>query len=107
MDLSKMMEMAQQMQKQLADAQQEAAKVELTGEAGGGLVKVTMNGRHEVSKVCIDPNAVDPNDLVLLEDLVRAATNQASARIAEHLKSNMGGMAQNLGVDLKSLGIDL
>ena len=105
MDLANIMELAKSVKEQLDNAQRESANLRVRGEAGGGLVAVVVNGRYEVLEVHIDPKAVDPSDLKLLEDLVRAATNQALANVGEALKSRVGSLASGLGFDLGSLGI--
>ena len=66
---------------------------------------VTLNGRHQAVEVKIDPKAVDVNDLSLLEDLMRAAYNQAAANLAEGMQQRLGGLAQGFGLDLNSLGL--
>jgi hypothetical protein len=105
MDMKQIMEMANQLRSQLADAQAEAGAQRYVGEAGGGLVRVVLNGRHEAVEVKIDPAAVDPDDLTLLEDLLRAAFNQASGQLSAGLKERLGSVAQTFGVDLS--GIDM
>lgn len=106
MDLSKIMQMAGQMQEQMKAAQEKLASAEHQGEAGGGLVKVTMNGRHEMLRLDIDPSLKD--DLELMADLIRAATNAANRKVADSLQGQLGGMAQGMGIDpdmLKKLGL--
>ena len=89
-----MMRQAQQLQNRLAQAQEELAEMTAEGSAGGGVVRVTMNGRQEVSAVVIEPEAVD--DIDLLQDLVAAAVNDASTRTqqmaAEKMNALTGGM---------------
>lgn len=88
------MRQAQQLQNRLAQAQEELAEMTAEGSAGGGVVRVTMNGRQEVSAVVIEPEAVD--DIDLLQDLVAAAVNDASTRTqqmaAEKMNALTGGM---------------
>jgi DNA-binding YbaB/EbfC family protein len=90
-----MMRQAQQLQANMQKAQAEIASMEVTGEAGGGMVKVTMNGKHEAKRVQIDPS-VPLDDREMLEDLVAAAINDASQRVEratqERMASVMGGM---------------
>jgi DNA-binding YbaB/EbfC family protein len=74
--IGKMMQQAQEMQGKMQEAQEELARMEITGESGAGLVKIVMNGRHEVKKVNIDPGALE-EDAEFLEDLVAAAINDA------------------------------
>jgi DNA-binding YbaB/EbfC family protein len=93
--LGNLMKQAQAMQATMQKAQQELATMEVTGEAGGGMVKVTLNGRHEARRVQIDP-AVAGDDREMLEDLIAAAINDATRRIEtatqEKMSSLMGGM---------------
>jgi len=100
--LGNLMKQAQAMQENMQKAQAELAAIEVTGEAGGGMVKVTLNGRHEARRVQIDP-AVPLDDREMLEDLVAAAVNDAVHRIEsvtqEKMSSLMGGM--NLPPGLK------
>ena len=103
MDVGDLMKMAGQMRDQLRSAQQEAQSLQVTGESGGGLVKVVMNGQHEVVKVSLDKSCLaNPQDAPLLEDLVRAAVNQAVAEVGLRLKDRMGGLAKGMGVDMSA-----
>ena len=88
---------AQQMQEEMKKAQEEAAKAEITGESGAGLVKVTMNGRHDVRNVDIDPSLMN-EDQQVLEDLMAAAVNDAVRRVEEHQKEKLGNMTQGMGM---------
>ena len=95
-ELAKFMQQAQKMQENLQQAQAELGKLEVTGEAGGGMVKVTLNGRHEVQKVAIDRDAGD--DLEMLEDLVAAAINDAVNRVREANQEKMASMTGGLPI---------
>ena len=97
-DLDQLFQQAQQLQKQMQQAQERLAKKEVTGTAGGGMVIVTANGKGEVQKVQIDKQAVDPRDVAMLEDLVLAAVNSA-LRAAQEAQAAEGPMSQmpNLG----------
>lgn len=86
-----MMKKAQEMQEQMKQAQEEAAKAEVTGESGAGLIKVTMNGRHDVRKVDIDDSLLSEEKEVL-EDLLAAAINDAVRRVEAEQKDRMSGM---------------
>jgi DNA-binding YbaB/EbfC family protein len=99
MDISSLMQMAEKLQKEIGSNQEAATKLRVTGEAGGGLVRVVLNGRYEAIEVKLDPKAVNPQELQLLEDLVRAAYNQASARVMAEIQSRVGSFASNLGID--------
>jgi DNA-binding YbaB/EbfC family protein len=102
MDLSKLMDMAKQFQKNMHDAQEKAAALKVTGESGAGMVKVHLNGLYECLSVQIDPAALASQDQALLEDMIRGAINQATVRVAEALKSQMGHMAKAAGLDMSS-----
>lgn len=93
-NIAQMMQQAQKVQENLKKAQEELAELEVTGEAGGGLVKVQMNGRHEVRRVTIDPEVADDREMV--EDLVAAAINDAVKRIGEVTKERMAGLTGGL-----------
>jgi nucleoid-associated protein EbfC len=93
--IGELMQQAQRMQENLKRAQEELAKVEVTGQAGGGMVSVTMNGRHEVRRVTID-RKLFADDPEMAEDLVAAAINDAVNKIAAASQQQMsqitGGM---------------
>ena len=89
-NMQQLMKQAQKMQQQMAAAQAELAAAELTGSAGGGLVTVTLNGAGEVRSLKIDPNAVDPNDVESLEDLVLAAIRDGVRQAQELAATTMG-----------------
>lgn len=93
--LGNILKQAQKMQEDLQRAQERLAQEEVTGESGGGLVKVTMNGRHEVKRVVIDPSLLG-DDRDMLEDLVAAAINAAVQRVAERTQDSMAGLTAGL-----------
>ena len=95
--MGNLMRQAQKMQEEMQRAQEELAKAEVTGEAGGGLVKITMNGRHEVRRVEIDDSLVG-DDKDMLEDLVAAACNDAVHRVEAHTKERMAGVTAGLNL---------
>ncbi len=97
-DFRKMMKQAKEMQGRMQQMQEELQKVEIDGSAGGGMVSVTMNGRHEILNVRIDPEVVVPDDVEMLEDLVTAAVNDARAKLEERMQSEMGKLTGNLGL---------
>ena len=101
--IGNLMRQAQQMQANLAKAQEELARMQVIGEAGGGMVKVEMNGKHEVSRVTIDPS-VAGDDREMLEDLVTAAINDAVRKVEatsqQRLSGLMGGMQLPPGMKL-------
>ncbi len=88
-DLNALMKQAQKLQSDVAKIQEEIAQLQCDGAAGGGLVTVTVNGNFEVTKVKIDKQVVDPNDVGMLEDLVTAAFNAAATKIRETSKAKM------------------
>jgi hypothetical protein len=97
-NMNDLMKQAQQMQEQLMQAQAAAAEQIIEGQAGGGVVKVTVTGGLEFKAVHIDPEAVDPDDVAMLEDLVLAAIHDAVAKVNELSQQAMGGL------DLGGLG---
>jgi len=95
--MAQLLQQAQQMQQQLVAAQEELARTELTGSAGGGLVTATMTGGGDVTAVTIAPAAVDPDDLETLQDLVVAALHDAKRAADELAARTMGPLAGGLG----------
>jgi len=93
--LGNILKQAQKMQEELQKTQERLAQEEVAGESGGGMVKVTMNGRYEVRRVQIDPSLLE-DDKEMLEDLVAAAVNAAVQRIGEKMKENMSGLTSGL-----------
>jgi DNA-binding YbaB/EbfC family protein len=89
LDMGALFEQAAKMQEQLLAAQQQAADTEVEGVAGGGVVKVRVTGAMEFLSVEIDPSAVDPNDVEMLQDLVLAALHDATARVQELQSGSM------------------
>ena len=93
-NISGLMQQAQKMQQEMQKAQEELASLEVTGEAGGGLVKVTMTGKHAVRRVEIDSSLLD--DKEMLEDIVTAAVNDAVNRIASTTQDRMSDMTAGI-----------
>lgn len=95
-DLNALMRQAQKLQTDVAKAQEEVASMTADGQAGGGMVTVTVNGNFDIVKIKLDKAVVDPNDIGMLEDLVTAAVNAANTRMREvtkaHMSKVMGGM---------------
>ena len=85
------------MQRQMEEATKELQEKEVTATAGGGVVEVTVSGKREVTKVKIDPEAVDPDDVEMLEDLIMAATNEALREIEEISTQSMSKITGGLG----------
>jgi len=96
-DMRQIMKQAQQMQEQLAKAQEDLAKREFVGSAGGGMVKATVTGGPELVSVEISPEVVDPDDVEMLEDLVVAAVRQAMDAAVEAANTELGGLTGGLG----------
>ena len=95
--MNNIMKQAQKMQKQMEEATKELQEKEVTSSAGGGVVEVTVSGNREVTKVKIDPEAVDPDDVEMLEDLIMAATNEALRQIEEISAQSMSKITGGLG----------
>ena len=95
--IGNLMKQAQKMQEDMQRAQEELARAEITGESGGGMVKVTMNGRHEVRRVEIDPSLIG-DDKEMLEDLIAAACNDAAHKIESQTKEQMSGLTAGLNL---------
>ncbi|MEY4375807.1 MAG: hypothetical protein RJB26_357 [Pseudomonadota bacterium] len=94
-NIGNLMRQAQQMQDAMQKAQSELGTIEVLGEAGGGLVKVTMSGKHEVRRVQIAPGAVG-DDVEMLEDLVAAATNDAVAKVEAAVQAKYAGITSGM-----------
>jgi nucleoid-associated protein EbfC len=100
--LGDLMKQAQEMQARMQKVQEEVAALAVEGESGAGLVKVSMNGRHEVRRVQIDGSLLT-EDKEILEDLLAAACNDAVRKVAAAQKEKMAGMAAGLGLPLDKL----
>ena len=88
MNMQSLMQQARKMQEQMEKAREQLEEAELTGSAGGGIVTVTVNGNGALRGVAIKPEAVDPEDIEMLEDLIIAAYNEA-AKAAEEMKNSV------------------
>ena len=95
--MGNLMKQAQEMQEKMQQAQEEIAQMEVLGEAGAGMIKVTMNGRHDVSRVEIDPSVMQ-EDKELLEDLLAAAVNDASRKVETQSKARMEEVSSGLNL---------
>jgi nucleoid-associated protein EbfC len=102
-DMNKMLQQVQQMQAQMAEAQQELANERVQASAGGGMVTVTASGAGEIVEIKIAPEAIDPDDPELLADMILAGVNEALRSAQSLAESKLGGAA-GLG-DLGSLGL--
>lgn len=95
-NIAGLLQQAQKMQQEMQRAQEELAQLEVTGQSGGGLVEVRMNGKHAVRAVRIDPSLL--GDAEMLEDLVTAAVNDAVNRVDAATRERMAGMTQGLNL---------
>ncbi len=94
--MGSLMKQVQKMQEDMQKAQQEIASMEVEGQAGGGMVKVVMNGRHELRSVSIDDSIMD--DREMLEDLIAAAVNDAVRHIEQQSSEKMAGLGAGLNL---------
>jgi len=95
MNPKNLMKQVAQMQEQM---QRKMAELRVEGSAGGGMVKATMNGSKELLGIVIDKEAVDPNDVDMLQDLVVAAVNEASRKVDEEMQSSLGAMTGGMKI---------
>lgn len=98
MNIGQITKMAQQMQTQMAQAQEELKEMTLEASAGGGAVRIVITGAQEVRSVEIDPSAVDADEVDMLQDLVMTAMNEAIARSKEAERERMGRIAGGMGL---------
>ena len=98
MDFTQLMDMAKDLREKLSQAQNESSSVQASGEAGGGLVKATVNGQHQLTDLSIDVEALRSQDATFVADLVLAAVNQANSRVGDALKTRLGTLAKTMGV---------
>ena len=101
MDINKLMQQAQAMQKELEKANEQINATEFEGSASNGLVKVTINGENKVLAVNIDPSILNPDDKEMIEDLIMIAVNDAIDKADELKKDRFGSMASAMGLPLK------
>jgi hypothetical protein len=103
-NLGQMMKQAQQMQSKMAEMQASMETIEVTGGSGGGLVKVTLNGKSEVKGIKIDPSLLDASEIEILEDLITAAFNDAKTKVETLMQEEMakltGGLKLPPGMNL-------
>ncbi len=93
-----MMKQVQKMQEDMANLQADIEEREFTATAGGGIVEVTFNGKHELKKITIDPEAVDPEDVEMLEDYITIAVNEAIRNIDETSSREMSAITGGLNI---------
>jgi hypothetical protein len=94
----KMMKQMQKMQQEMGRIQEELAQQEIEATAGGGMVKAVVSGQQELRRVTINPDAVDPEDVELLQDMVVAAVNEALRQSQEVAAQKMGALTGGLGL---------
>ncbi|MDQ0202238.1 YbaB/EbfC family nucleoid-associated protein [Neobacillus ginsengisoli] len=97
-NMQNMMKQMQKMQKEMAKAQEELGQQKIEGTAGGGMVTVIVTGHKEVVEVKINPEAVDPEDVEMLQDLVLAATNDALKKVEELTNNTMGQFTKGMNL---------
>ncbi len=95
--LGNLMQQAQQMQEKMKQMQEEVANMEVSGESGAGMVKITMTGRHDVKRVKIDDSLLS-EDKEILEDLIAAAVNDAVRKVEQKSQQGMSGLADGLNL---------
>lgn len=96
-NMSNLMKQAQRMQRQMEEGQKELEEKEFTAKAGGGAVEATVSGKKELLKLSISEEAVDPEDVEMLQDMIIAAVNEAMKQAEEASQELMGKMAGGLG----------
>jgi len=95
--MGNLMKQAQKMQEDMQKAQEEVANLEVEGQAGGGMVKVVMNGRHEIRKVTLDDSLMQ-DDKEMIEDLLAAAVNDAVRHVEQQTQEKMSGVTAGLNL---------
>ena len=96
-NMQNIMKQAQRLQRQMEEAQKELETMEFEGTSGGGVVKITVTGQKQVTKVELQPEAVDPDDIEMLEDLIVAATNEALRKVEEETNDVMSKLTGGFG----------
>ncbi len=103
MNQAKLMKQMQKMQAEMGRIQDELAGQEIEATAGGGMVKAVVNGKQEVIRIEIDPQAVDPEDVDMLQDMVLAAVNEAMRQSQELASQKMGALTGGMGLGLPGM----
>lgn len=101
MDINKLMQQAQAMQKQIEDASNAINEMEFEAEASNGLVKVVINGENKILSVNIDPSILNPEDKEMIEELIVIALNNANEKLEAYRKERLGSMASAMGLPIK------
>ncbi len=97
-NMQQLMKQAQKMQQEMMKSQEELENKTFTASAGGGMVKVEMNGKHELISLKIDPQVVDPEDVEMLEDLILAAIQEAGNSVTEASNETMGKLTGGMKI---------
>lgn len=97
-NMNTMLQQAKKLQEEMASLQAELDQREYTAASGGGLIEATVNGKRELKLIKIKPEAVDPDDIEMLEDLIMVAVNEANRKAAETAEKEMGAITQNLNL---------
>ena len=95
MNIKQLMKQAQQMQDQM---QRQMSSINVEGSAGGGMVKATMSGNKELLSITIDKQVIDPDDVEMLQDLVKAAVNEAARKVDDEMQNSMGAMTGGMKI---------
>lgn len=104
-NMENLMKAAQKIQEDLAKKQEELSQLTCEAAAGGGMVKVTVNGHYEIVELTIEKDVVDPEDVAMLQDLITAAVNQGLAKVRELAKEKMAELTGGLGVNIPGLNL--
>lgn len=102
-NMNQLMKQAQQMQQKLAEAQESMNEVTVDASAGGGMVKVTVDGAMQLKSVTIDPDALDPEDVEMLQDMIVAAVNEACRGVAEIANKRMSAVTGGMGAGIPGM----
>ncbi len=97
-NMNQMLKQAQKMQEDMATLQEDLENREYTATSGGGLIEVTVDGKHNIKKLTINPDAVDPDDVEMLEDLITVAVNEAIGNAAKTAEEEMGAITGGLNM---------
>lgn len=97
-NMNAMLKQAQKMQDDMAALQEDLNEREFSAKSGGGLIEVTVNGKHEIKNLKINPDAIDPDDIEMLEDLITVAVNEAISTATKVSEEEMGAITGNLNI---------